>query len=758
VAALLGFPWFVIDSEATISIFLKLDGEKLKGESRVKGHEGEIDVLAMSFGASSGATVLTAGQPNVSDIGVTKYTDLATPDLMLHLLNGEHIPSARFGFYESDLNGKEHPVVTFQLNDVLVTAHSPGGSGGEDRLTERISLNFKEFTCQTFSYSATTGAVSANPSVTWDNSTNTGSGTGGGTNTVPTITNIASQSTPEDTGITIPFTVGDAETATGSLGLSRSTSNPLVVPLESIVFGGSGSSRSVTITPAANASGSATVGITVTDGGGLTTTTGFTFTVTPVNDPPTIPAIANQVTDFGTALAVPLNVGDIDTAAASVTVSATSANPALIPAGNITFSGSGASTVMTLTPAAGVSGSSLITLTANDGAANSTPVVFTFTVNPAGNNGPTNIQWSGAGNPVPLVPENSATNTAVGTLVTTDPDDGNNVTYTLLNSAGGRFKLGTLGAILVDNGLLLDFETAASHQITVRATDPAQNTYDKILSISLVNVNEAPVIATLPPGNFLEGATAPVAGITLADPDSGASAITATFGVAGGILHLDDSGTLSGKVTGNNSATVTATASITAINAVLSSGGLSYNATGVPPAIYPLAIEANDLGNTGTGGAKNSSTTVNLAVLASRFNLWRQSYFNSAQLADTSISGPLADFDKDGVANLLEYGVGSSPTNPADGPGLVEFIRENVNGTIYPAVRFKRLKPQLETALQIQVEIATDNFNWRVDPADVIPVSSTPLDANRDTVVIRSVLPLNGEARQMMRLRFTLAP
>ncbi len=164
-AALLGLPWFVIDSQATLSIFLKLDDGKIKGESTTKGHEGEIDVLSMSFGASSTSTVLTAGAPNIQDIGVLKYTDLATPDLLLHLLNGEQIPTARFAFVENDSNGNERPVVTFQLNDVQVTGHSPGGNRELDRLRESINLNFREFTCQTFSYAAT-GEESANPSVT----------------------------------------------------------------------------------------------------------------------------------------------------------------------------------------------------------------------------------------------------------------------------------------------------------------------------------------------------------------------------------------------------------------------------------------------------------------------------------------------------------------------------------------------------------------------------------------------------------------
>ena len=740
-------PWIVVNSDATVSMFLKLEDGKspLAGEANVPGHEGQIHVLSFSAGASN------SGTSNVQDMSLVKYIDSSSPELLRRVMTGKQIDKAEIFFVES-INGSERPVVNWKLEDILVTSHQTDGSDAQTRPTESISLNFAKFTNQVFSY-ADNGAQTASPSVTWDIPTSTGDFTAN-PNTSPTITAIPAKSTAEDTPVTAGFTVGDGQTVAGSLVLSRSTTDPLVIPLAGITFGGSGASRNVTITPTANVSGSSTVTVTVTDAGGLTATQSFVVTVTAVNDPPTIPAIGPQITDFGIPFALPLNITDIDTAAASVTVSATSGNPALIPAANITSSGTGAARVLTLSPVAGVSGSSLITLTANDGAANSAPVAVTFTVNPAGFNAPTDIQWSGS---TPIVPENSATNTAVGSLVTTDPNDGNNVTYTLLDSAGGRFKLGPLGTILVDNGLLLDFETTASHPITVRATDPASNIYDKILTVSLSNVNEAPVITVPPSVNFLADSATPVTGITLADPDSGSADISITFGVLVGTLHLDDSGALAGKVSGNNTNSVTVTASTTAIQAALTAGGLAFQAATVPTGSYSLSIQANDLGNTGPGGPQNSTATLEINIVPSQFNQWRQEYFPT-QLGDLSISGPLADFDKDGVANLLEYGVGSSPTDPTDGPGLVEFIQQNVAGTIYPAVRFKRLKPDFEPSLQIQLEIATDAFNWRVDPNDVALVSTTPLDEIRDTIVIRSTLPVSGEARQMMRLRFTLVP
>src|SRR2546428_398398 len=99
-------------------------------------------------------------------------------------------------------------------------------------------------------------------------------------NTAPTITSIANQTINEDTATgALSFTVGDAETAPGSLTVSGSSSNTTLVPNANIVFGGSGANRTVTVTPAANGNGTATITVTVSDGQ-LSTSTAFQLTVT----------------------------------------------------------------------------------------------------------------------------------------------------------------------------------------------------------------------------------------------------------------------------------------------------------------------------------------------------------------------------------------------------------------------------------------------------------------------------------------------
>ena len=68
------------------------------------------------------------------------------------------------------------------------------------------------------------------------------------------------------------------------------------------------------------------------------------------------------------------------------------------------------------------------------------------------------------------VAENSDNGTVVGLLIGKDQDAGDNLTYTLLDDAGGRF--GIVGdELVVKNGAKLDYEMQASHVVQVRVTD-----------------------------------------------------------------------------------------------------------------------------------------------------------------------------------------------------------------------------------------------------------------------------------------------
>jgi len=96
----------------------------------------------------------------------------------------------------------------------------------------------------------------------------------------PSITQFGQTNTLVNTPITIPFTIGDSQTPAGSLTLSSSSLNAALVPEGNIVFGGSGSNRMVTITPATDGLGVAPILILVSDGVN-TATNAFTLMVRP---------------------------------------------------------------------------------------------------------------------------------------------------------------------------------------------------------------------------------------------------------------------------------------------------------------------------------------------------------------------------------------------------------------------------------------------------------------------------------------------
>jgi type VI secretion system secreted protein Hcp len=120
----------------------------LKGESTVKGFEDQIQVLGWSWGMSqSGTTHIGqgggAGKVNVNDLNFTHYVDSATPNLVKACCTGEHFDTATITMRKA--GGAPLDYVKIELTEVIVTSVSHGGSGGEDLLSENVTLNFAKF-------------------------------------------------------------------------------------------------------------------------------------------------------------------------------------------------------------------------------------------------------------------------------------------------------------------------------------------------------------------------------------------------------------------------------------------------------------------------------------------------------------------------------------------------------------------------------------------------------------------------------------
>ncbi|MQA89720.1 MAG: type VI secretion system tube protein Hcp [Gemmatimonas sp.] len=149
-------------------IFIKL-GE-INGESKDKSHKDEIDVLAWSWGASNSGTFHTgggggAGKASVQDLSFTKWVDKASPEIFLACCAGTTVPNATLVVRKAGDKPLEY--VSIAMDDVLITSYSTGGSGGEDRLTENVTLNFSKVKVG-YVEQAPTGGEGDKPAVAWD--------------------------------------------------------------------------------------------------------------------------------------------------------------------------------------------------------------------------------------------------------------------------------------------------------------------------------------------------------------------------------------------------------------------------------------------------------------------------------------------------------------------------------------------------------------------------------------------------------------
>ncbi len=421
-------------------------------------------------------------------------------------------------------------------------------------------------------------------------------------NTAPTITSLANLSINANTSSGgLAFTVGDTGTAAGSLLVSGSSSNPTLLPNANIVFGGSGATRVVLLTPAPNQAGTTTVTLTVSDGT-LSTTTQFTLTVIAVNTAPTIGDLLNRSIPTNTTTgAFPLTVSDLESPATTLTVTAVSSNPVLLPLSNVVFGGSGASRTLTVTPAANQTGSSTVTVTVSDGSLTSS-TSFVLTVATA-NRTPTisdlpnrSIDANGSTGAMPFTvadqetPAGSLTVTAtssnpalvpVSAIALTEMGGNRSVTITPSANQTGSSTI----TLTVSDGVLTD---ATSFVVTVNARIDAP-------TITAIANHSVAMNGATPPIPFgIEDAQTPADELTL----SAASSNSTLVSVAG-IAFQGSGRDRALVVTPTPNQTGSATITVTVSNGMLSTGTsfvVTVDAPNGAPTISTLAnrsISAN---------------------------------------------------------------------------------------------------------------------------------------------------------------------
>jgi type VI secretion system secreted protein Hcp len=152
-----------------LNMFLKVG--TIKGESADPDHQDWLDALAWSWGESnSGNTHVSppaSGTASLQDLSITTYLDKAAPLLMAACAAGTIFTAATLVAVAPGTTPIE--VLRYKMDTVLVSSISNGGSSGEDRFTQSISLNYAKIT---WTYVPVVGGVAGTPiSRSWNNVT-----------------------------------------------------------------------------------------------------------------------------------------------------------------------------------------------------------------------------------------------------------------------------------------------------------------------------------------------------------------------------------------------------------------------------------------------------------------------------------------------------------------------------------------------------------------------------------------------------------
>lgn len=209
--------------------------------------------------------------------------------------------------------------------------------------------------------------------------------------TVPTVGTIDNVSVISPNAGTATLTL----TGTGSLTVTATSTNTTLLP-DAAITGASACTKAgtctLTLTPAVGQTGTAAVRVTVSDSYGQQRSGSFSFTATEP-PPPTVGSIDNvSVTSphAGTASVTLIGAGPL-------TVTATSSDTTLLPDAAITEGPActkGGVCSLTLTPAAGQSGTATVAVTVSDSYGQQATGSFSFTVAPHAKGGGTLGPWS----------------------------------------------------------------------------------------------------------------------------------------------------------------------------------------------------------------------------------------------------------------------------------------------------------------------------------------------------------------------------
>jgi hypothetical protein len=212
-----------------------------------------------------------------------------------------------------------------------------------------------------------------------------------GGNAPPTLDSLTDLTIGQDSGNQTVLLTGITSGATNevqTLTVSAFSSNPGLIPNPVVTYNSPDTNGTLTFSPAPGSFGSAIITVMVDDGGTISNTVirSFTVNVVPVGNPPTIDPL-NDIAMNENGGPQFINLTGISPGStngnATLTVTAVSSNPALIPNPSVQYTNSSSTGILSMSPITNAFGTATITVTlTNDQPTNnSTSVSFNVTVN-----------------------------------------------------------------------------------------------------------------------------------------------------------------------------------------------------------------------------------------------------------------------------------------------------------------------------------------------------------------------------------------
>lgn len=417
-----------------------------------------------------------------------------------------------------------------------------------------------------------------------------------------------------------------------------------------------------------NFSGTDTVSLTLSDqggngsGGAKSDSKTISITVSPVNDAPVITVPGAQSASEDTNLVIAgISVSDVDigTSPAQATLSASSGILTLSSTTGLSFSsGANGTSSMVFTGTLTNVNTALNNLTYKGNTNFSGSDTISLMVSDQGGNGSggalsdskTIAVTVSAVNDAPVVTVpgaqsvNEDTSLTIAGISASDVDivtspaqvtlSASNGIVTLSSTSGLSFTSGANGtSTMVFTGTLANANTALNNlaykgnsnfsgtdTVSLTVSDQGGNgsggakSDSKTISVTVLPVNDAPVVTVPGAQSASEDTNLVIAGISFSDVDIGTSPAQVTLSATNGILTLSSTTGLSFTAGANGTSSMVFTGTLTNVNAALNN--LTYKGNANLSGSDTISLVVNDQGGNGSGGALSDSKTISVSVSA----------------------------------------------------------------------------------------------------------------------------------------------